>query len=487
MGIRTAEQYKQSLRDGRSVYIGGEKVEDITKHRVLGVTCDTIAAGYELAMSKDPEIHDLLTAPHPKTGEPVNRFFITPHNTEDLANRTKMIHCLIGNTGGLPFGKDIGTDCLNAAFVVAGQMGKKQYQENAMNFLEHLRKNDLHTCGAVTCVKGDRSKEPSKQKHPDYYLHCVDKQKDGIVVKGAKIHITSAPATNEIIVVPTRQMREDEGDYAVSFAIPSNTKGITFICRNGRGPWTEHEFHADRPVRELTEAMIVFDNVFVPWDRVFLCGEWQYSMLLAYTFATFHRFTAISYKIPNVEVIAGCAVAMAKYNGLEKVSHVRDKLADIAAYVETLRALTKAAAQDPVMYGAIAVPNPLIANMAKLHFASKYHSFIELVQDIGGGIIATSPDKKDWENPDIHDYLEHYLGGAEQYSTLERMKMIHETMRHVCSHESAFHEVTTVHAEGSMAAQKMMILAESPLERYETMAKVAAGILPKEGRKWEYK
>ncbi|UCE54659.1 MAG: hypothetical protein JSV31_04235 [Desulfobacterales bacterium] len=480
MAIRTIEEYKQSLRDGRRVYIRGEKVEDITTHRILGITCDTIGAGYELTASDDPVVRDLFVAPHPDTGEPINRFFVTPRTTEDLANRTKMIQRSIELTGGLPFGKDIGTDCLNAAFVVAGQMGRKDYQENALNFLEHLRKNDLHTCGAVTCVKGDRSKEPAQQKHSDYYLRVVDKSKDGIVVKGAKIHITSAPAANEIIVVPTRQMRENESEYAVSFAIPANTEGITFICRAGRGAWTEHEFHADRPVRELTEAIIVFDNVFVPWERVFMCGEWQFSMLLAYTFATFHRFTAISYKVPSVEVMAGCAVAMAKYNGLFKVGHIRDKLADIAAYVETLRALTNAAAQDPVMYGDIAVPNPLIANMAKLHFASKYHAFIALIQDISGGIVATTPDKKDWENPDIHDYLEHYLGGSATYSTLDRMKMIHETMRHVCSHESAFHEVTTVHAEGSMAAQKMMILAESPLDRYETMAKVAAGIRPRE-------
>jgi 4-hydroxybutyryl-CoA dehydratase/vinylacetyl-CoA-Delta-isomerase len=480
MGIRTVEEYKESLRDGRRVYIRGEKVEDITKHPILGVTCDTIAAGYELTASKDPAVRDIFVAPHPETGEPVNRYFITPRNKEDLANRTKMIQRSIELIGGLPFGKDIGTDCLNAAFVVAGQMGKPEYQNNALNFLEHLRKNDLHTCGAVTCVKGDRSKEPSKQKHPDYYLHVVDKNKDGIVVRGAKIHITSAATANEIIVVPTRQMREDESDYAVSFAIPANTKGITFICRGGRGAWSDHEFHADHPVRELTEAMIVFDNVFVPWERVFMCGEWQFSMLMAYTFATFHRFTAISYKVPVVEVMAGCAVAMAKYNGLYHVGHIKDKLADIAAYVETLRALANAAAQNPVMYGDIAVPNPLIANMAKLHFASKYHAFIELIQDIGGGILATAPDKKDWENPDIHDYLEHYLGGSEKYSTLDRLKMIHETLRHVCSHESAFHEVTTVHAEGSMAAQKMMILVESPLKRYETMAKTAAGIIPRE-------
>jgi len=271
-------------------------------------------------------------------------------------------------------------------------------------------------------------------------------------------------------------MRESESDYAVSFAVPANSKGITFICRAGRGQWSEHEFHPNNPVRELTEAMIVFDNVFVPWDRVFMCGEWQFSMLLAYTFATFHRFTAISYKVPAVEVMAGCAVALAEYNGLEKVGHVRDKLADIAAYVETLRALANAAAKEPVMYGDIAVPNPLIANMAKLHFASKYHEFVKLIQDIAGGLLATSPDRKDWENPDIHGYLEHYLGGSAKVSTEDRLKMIAAAQRMVCSHESSFHEVTTVHAEGSMAAQKMMILFESPLKRYKEMAKRAAGV-----------
>ncbi len=480
MAIRTAEEYRESLRDGRRVYFSGEKIEDITKHRVLSLTVETIAASYELANSSDPEIRNLLVASHPESGEPISRYYVTPGNAEDLLNRTRTIHTSMRHIGGLPFGKDIGTDCLNAAIAVAQKMGNKQYEDNAKNFLEHLRKNDLHTCGAVTCVKGDRGKEPAQQKHPDYYLHVVDKNKDGIYVKGAKIHITSAPAANEIIVIPTRQMRENEGEYAVSFAIPANTEGVTFICRNGRGPWRENEFHPDTPLRELTEAMIVFDNVFVPWERVFMCGEWQYSMMLAYTFATFHRYTAISYKVPDVEIMAGCAVAMAKMNGLFKVSHIRDKLADIAAYVETLRALAQAAGSNPVMYGDMAVPNPLIANMAKLHFAGKYHEFIKLIQDISGGILATTPDKADWDHPDIHDYLEHYLGGSEKYSTLDRMKMIAETVRRAASHESAFHEVTTVHAEGSMAAQKMMILNEAPLDRYETLANIKAGLLPPE-------
>lgn len=478
MGIRTSDQYRESLRDGRNVYIRGEKVADVTTHPILGVATETIAAGYDLYKSDDPAVRDLFVASHPETGEPISRFYVTPKNTDDLKKRTQMIQRSMEIIGDLPFGRDIGTDCLNAAFVVAGKMGNSRYQQNVVNFLEHLRKNDLFTCGAVTCVKGDRSKEPAQQKHPDYYLRVVDKNKDGIIVKGAKIHITNGPLVNEIVVLPTRQMRENEAEYAVSFAIPANTEGITFISRSGRGAWTDNEFHPDVPARTLTEAMVIFDNVFVPWDRVFMCGEWKYSMLLAYTFATFHRFTAISYKIPLVEVMAGCGVAMAKYNGLDKTGHIKGKLAEIAAYVETLRSLANAAANEPIMYGDIAVPNPLIANMAKLHFASKYHEFIKLIQDISGGIIGTTPDKKDWDNPDLNAYLEHYLGGSEKYSTLDRMKMIHETMRQACSHESAMHEIITVHAEGSMEAQKMMILAESPLKRYEKLAERKAGILP---------
>lgn len=271
-------------------------------------------------------------------------------------------------------------------------------------------------------------------------------------------------------------MKEDEADYAVSFAIPSNTKGITFISRPSRGERTRHEFPQPFPVRDLCEAMIVFDNVFVPWERVFMCGEWNYAMLLTYTFATFHRFTATSYKVPIVEVMAGCAVAMAEMNGIENKEHIRDKLSKIAAYVETLKALVKASILQPVMYGDIAVPNILITNMAKFHFASSYHTFLEMIQDICGGIISTMPTYSDWQNPDIHDYIEHYLGGNPKYTTEERLKMVHVAHRMVASAESAHHEIITMHAEGSMEDQKLMIQVEAPLKQYRDMALISAGV-----------
>jgi 4-hydroxybutyryl-CoA dehydratase/vinylacetyl-CoA-Delta-isomerase len=479
MAVRSPEEFRESLRDNRRVFMNGELVEDVTTHPILKISTETAAGDFFLTHSEDPAVHDLFVAPHPETGEPISRYFLPPRTPEDLEKRLEMIGQSIRLTGGLPFGKDVGTDVMYAIMTTAQRMGKPEYLERAQSYLEHLRKNDLNLCAAITDVKGDRGKPPSQQTHPDYYLHVVDQNKDGIVVRGAKIHITGAPVANDILVLPTRQMRENEGEYSLAFAIPANAKGVTMVCRPSRGERGPSEFPAALPVRGLVEAMIIFDDVLVPWERVFMCGEWQFSMLLAYTFATYHRFTAVSYKIPAVEILAGCAVAMAEMNGVERTGHIRAKLVDIAAYVETLKALATAAIKSPVMYDDLAVPNPLITNMGKLHFASHYHEIIKLVQDVSGGIISTMPTYQDWQNEELHKSLEHYLGGSSKYTTEERLRMIALTHRMVASAESAHMEVVTVHGEGSMEAQRMMISAESPFKEYRNLALTAAGIPPR--------
>ncbi len=479
MAVRSADEFRQSLRDGRRVFMNGELVEDVTTHPILKISTETAAGDFVLTHSDDPAVRDLFVVPHPETGEPMSRFFVPPHSPDDLEKRLQAIGQSIRLTGGLPFGKDVGTDAMYAIMTTAQRMGKPEYVERAKSYLEYLRHNDLNLCGAITDVKGDRGKPPAQQVHPDYYVHVVDQNKDGIVVKGAKIHITGAPVANDILVLPTRQMRQDEGEYSLAFAIPANAKGITMVSRPGRGDRSSSEYPAALPVRGLVEAMIIFDDVFVPWERVFMCGEWQFSMLLAYTFATYHRFTAVSYKIPEAEVIAGCAVAMAEINGIEGAGHIRGKLVEIAAYVETLKALATAAIKSPVMHGEVAVPNPLITNMAKLHFASHYHEIIKLVQDIAGGIITTMPTYLDWQNEELHKSLEHYLGGSSRYTTEERLRMIALTHHLVASEDSAHMEVVTMHGEGSMEAQRMMIQVESPLKEYRNLALSAAGIQPR--------
>jgi 4-hydroxybutyryl-CoA dehydratase/vinylacetyl-CoA-Delta-isomerase len=178
-------------------------------------------------------------------------------------------------------------------------------------------------------------------------------------------------------------------------------------------------------------------------------------------------------------MLAGCAVAMAEMNGVERAGHIRAKLVDIAAYVETLKALAVAAIKSPVMHGDLAVPNPLITNMGKLHFASHYHEMVKLVQDISGGIISTMPTYLDWQNEELHKELEHYLGGSSRYTADERLRMVAWTHRMVASAESSHMEVITVHGEGSMEAQRMMIYAEAPFKEYRDFALTAAGVEPR--------
>ncbi len=192
MALRTPAEYRESLRDGRSVYLMGQRVDDVTEDPILKVVVDTVAEDFALAESEDAAVRDLYAVHDEEIGEPISRFFKTPATSEDLEKRSEMIAQSIRITGGLPFGKDIRTDCLNAIRNVATMMPDKPYGERAEAYLRHIRQTDPAMCGAVTDPKGDRSKPPSQQRHPDYYLRVVDRRPDGIVVNGCKLHITNA-------------------------------------------------------------------------------------------------------------------------------------------------------------------------------------------------------------------------------------------------------------------------------------------------------
>src|SRR5208282_5746068 len=239
-------------------------------------------------------------------------------------------------------------------------------------------------------------KGPSEQADPDLYVHVVEETSDGIIVRGAKVHTSVSVNANEIIVLPTRAMAEGDKSYAVAFAVPANTKGLTLIASSYSEAPVGREF--DYPLssrHQMVETLTVFDNVFVPWNRVFLKGEWAMAGHLAKTFVDFHRFTAISYKLPLVDLLLGSAELMADYNGVTKASHVRDKITWLVAYAETLRALVKMAALECSMRNGIAVPSVLISNMAKWHFAQHYHDALFRVQDIAGGLLVTAPAGED--------------------------------------------------------------------------------------------
>ena len=473
MGLKTAKEYKDSLKDGRLVYLGGEKIKDVMANPMLRTCIETSALDYE--MYDMPQYRDLAVVTL-EDGEPISRYYHMPKSGEDLVKRHElMVEATRLGGGAIPFTHDIASDTMNAVNITATLMGKNEYIERANNYRRYLQTNDLSVAVAVTDVKGDRTIRPSKQSHPDYYVRIISKDDKGIIVRGAKAHITAAAYFNELIVIPSRNMGQEDADYAVSFALPVNTKGIIQVChptKTGFGPW---DFPVeDRPVRWHTDSLVIFDDVFVPWERVFLCGEWQFAMQLVYNFAYYHRHTAASYRIPISEMMVGMAQAMAEYNGIDKISHVREKITDLVIYVNILKSLSRAACVDYVVHGGVPTPNPIITNMAKYHFASKYHDCVKIVQDMAGGLLSTAPTYKDFNNPEIGPLIDRYLGGKAGIPAEYRLRML-QLIRRILDPEI---EVLAVHGEGSFEAQRMTIYAEAMADilQYQKYVEREAGI-----------
>ena len=305
----------------------------------------------------------------------------------------------------------------------------------------------------------------------------MEERADGIVVRGAKAHTSVAPNANELLVIPTRQLTGADRTYAVAFAVPVNTPGLMLVC-SGYGESVPNAF--ERPIsseHRMMETLTVFDDVFVPNERVFLRGEWQYAGPLARTFVEFHRFTAISYKLPLVDLLAGAAHLMAEYNGIDRAGHVRDKLSWLISYGETLHALTKIAAIEcTVKEPGVAVPHTQLVNIAKLHFADNYHRALGHVQDLTGGLLVTAPSEEDLLSSETGPYLERYLGGKKGVSTRDRLRAINLVSDLTTSDFGGYQAVLAIHAEGSIEAEKITILREYDGNSAKAYARWVAGI-----------
>jgi len=458
MPLRSAAQYLESLRDGRTVYYKGERVADVTTHPELGKGAKHCAIDY--AIADDPKHRELVR--YTEDGRELNRFYKLPRTAEDLLRRREMIAATTqAGRALIVLIREIGTDFLYANHIVTHAMQEKlkaPYHERLKAYHRHVAENDLAMGVAQTDVKGDRSLGPSEQEHPDYYVHVVDRQQDGIVVRGAKAHTTNPIFANELIVLPPRAMAEADRDYALSFAVPVNAKGLKFIASPFSGGGDSPIDHPVSSRHKIADTLTIFDDVFVPWERVFLCGETPYAGALALGFVEYHRFTAISYKLPLLDLMIGCAMLAAEANGIGGAGHVREKLSRLISYRETVRALTVAAAHECTLKAGLAVPSTTITNVAKQHFAENYHAMVQKVQDIAGGLVVTGPSEEDLKNPETKAYVEHYLGGKAGFGAVNRLKLINLIRDYFASGFGGYHELLAIHAEGSLEAQKITIL-----------------------------
>lgn len=477
MGLRTPQQYIESLKDNRTVFYRGERVPDVTAHPVIKKAVRHACLDFEMA--EDPAYRDLAVVT--EGSDQYSRYYKIPASNDDLLKRSQLIEAAtaLGKTL-VVLVKEIGTDALFALHRVSRQVDTKyetDYYRRVEAFYRHCRDNDLAVSVAQTDVKGDRSAGPLNQPNPDMYTRIVERRADGIVVRGAKIHTSCTTNVNELIVLPTRAMSEADKDYALAFAIPVDTPGLKLIA-SPYGGSPKSEFDAPLSAeRKMMETITIFDDVFVPWDRVFLAGEHDFAGALALGFVEYHRFTAVSYKLPLVDALIGSALLMADMNGISKAAHVRDKLIWLISYAETLRALTEmAAVRGAADEHGIFAPDALTTNMAKYHFAHNYHEALQHVQDIAGGMLVTGPGVEDFASPETGDLLRKYLGGRAGVDGEARTRAMNMVSDLTTGEFGGYHAVLAIHAEGSLEAEKLMISRAYDARRTLEYARRLAGL-----------
>ncbi|MDY6905559.1 MAG: 4-hydroxyphenylacetate 3-hydroxylase family protein [Thermodesulfobacteriota bacterium] len=478
--MMTPEAYEESLRKlNLKVYLFGEKLDNVVDNPIIRPSMNAVAKTYELAQM--PEHEDIMTATSHLTGRKINRFTHIHQSTDDLVKKTRMGRLLGANTGCC-FQRCVGMDALNALSMTTYDIDARHgtnYNERFLKYLEYVQINDLTCDGAMTDPKGDRSLPPHQQADPDLYLRVVEVKSDGIVVTGAKAHQTGAVNSHEVIVMPTIAMREADKDYAVSFALPSDAEGITYIMgRQSCDTRKLEEGLIDRgnPCFGGHEALVVFDNVFVPNDRIFMLKEYDFAGHLVERFASYHR-QSYACKVGVGDVLIGASQTVAEYNGVEKASHIKDKLVEMNHLNETLfsGSLSCAAAGHKEPSGTYYVNN-LLANVFKQNVTRFPYELSRLAQDIAGGLMVTLPSETDFKTPEIGPVLEKYYRGKEGISTEDKARILRLIENLTLGTAAVGYLTESMHGAGSPQAQRVMIARLANMEEKKKRAKALCGI-----------
>ena len=481
MSLMTGEQYIESIRKIKMrVYMFGKQIENPVDDPILRPSLNSVRATYDLAQK--PEYEDLMTAVDPDTGTRVNRFTHIHRSTEDLIKKVKMQR-LLGQKTAACFQRCVGMDAFNAMYSTAYETDKKcgtKYFENFIKFMRYVQDNDLTVDGAMTDPKGDRSLAPHEQPDPDMYLRVVERRPDGIVVRGAKAHQTGILNSHEVIVMPTIAMSPEDKDYAVSFAVPLDTKGLFLII--GRQSCDTRKLEGgniDVGNAEYggVEALTVFDDVFVPNDRIFLNGETEFAGMLVERFAGYHRQSYGGCKVGVGDVLIGAAATAADYNGAAKASHVKDKLIEMTHLNETLYCCGIAcSAEGAKTESGNFIINMLLANVCKQNVTRFPYEIVRLAEDIAGGIMVTAPSEKDLKDPKLGPIVEKYLKGVKGVSTENRLRILRLIENLSLGTAAVGYRTESMHGAGSPQAQRIMIARQGNIEAKKKLAKALAGI-----------
>ena len=479
MKLKNGAEYMESLRRlNPIIYYKGKRIKDVTRHPATAPHVRAAAMTYALATSR--EYRDLATATSHLTGRTISRFTHVHQSVEDLIKKIKLLRVL-GQKTGTCFQRCVGHDGINATYSVAYEIDQKygtDYFERFKKWLTYIQDENLMVVGAMTDPKGDRSRGPADQADPDQYLHIVDRRADGIVIRGAKLHMTGGVNSHEILVMPTTAMDERSKDYAVICSLPVDASGVTMIF--GRQASDDRRDKRERiDVGKPSfgavggEAVIAFEDVFVPADRVFMDGQAEFTPAIVYRFASHHRANYGACKTGLMDVLIGAVSYLTQIQGTAKASHVRDKVTEMIHLCETLYSSSIACSAEgwPTASGAYMV-DTMLANVCKQNVTRLHFEVARLAVDLAGGFIATLPSQYDLDSEDVGHLVKKYFSGVEGIPWKDRIKIA----RLIEAMTGGTALVESMHGAGSPQAQRVMILREGDLDKKIKLAKALVGI-----------
>jgi len=474
--MKTSTEYKKSLKKMRAnIYKFGELIKDVTTHPATKRTVEGHAQIFDAAQKK--EYQEILTTKSGLTGERIIRYLSIIKNADDMIANVKMKRLMFNLTGTCTGGRCAGFNAINAMWSTTYDMDEKHgsnYHERLKKWLKNAQRDDITLAGALTDPKGDRTKRPSEQKDPDMNLHLVEKREDGIVVKGAKVMICGVAAANEVFVMPGASYKESDKNYAISFAIPRDVENLTIVETRRPSDLRELEKGFDNPVTAggITQAYLLFENVFVPWERVFMCGEFNYTTEAVMNFIAPYRAAIGGCVAGQGDVMIGAAALMARANGLnEKI--FKDKIIKMIINNETTFGMGLAAAVSGKKHPSGAwIPDALLSNVNKVHVATLPYETKRLTQEIAGGIGETGclPSCEDINNPRYGMLLKKYLKANCSGETRAKIARLIEWLTIGAGVPGC------MHGGGSPDGAKLVISKKTNIEHYIELAKKLADI-----------
>lgn len=486
MALRSREDYLASLKAMRpNVYKFGELIHDVTTHPATRRVVESHARAFDA--SNDPELSGVFTTKSSFTGEKIHRFNSLMTSLEDTLNNMKLKRASYHMTGTCSGGTCVGWNASNVLWAVTYDMDKEygtHYQERLEKWLLQAEDKGLVVAGGLTDAKGDRGLKPSQQPDPDSNIHIVEVKEDGIVVRGAKVMIAGVAASEEIVIIPGSGYGEDDKDYAVAFVIPRDTQGLTIVETRRASDGRELEEGFDIPETGITQAYLIFEDVYVPNERVFMCGEYKYTGKVIQYFTANYRACIGACVAGQGDVMIGAAMLMVRANGLSTKSFML-KLGDMAINNETTyTAGAGALAQGRRHEAGVWIANSVAAHTNKVLVATLPYETKRICQDIAGGIGETGclPSYKDFTSPVYGSLVQKYVKAGQKVSAESRAR----AGRLVEWLTLGAGVPGTMHGGGSPDGAKLVVRAGTPFEEYAGYAAKIAGItedMPDPGKK----